>query len=236
MTVCKDKDNKIGIRVRAINNGIFVCLVVENSPAALVGIRFGDQILQINGTNVAGFSMDKVHDILKKSPVNGINIAVRDRPFERTLTLHKDSTGHVGFQFKNGRIVSIVKDSSAAKNGVLTDHQLLEVDGRNVVGLKDKEVTKLIDAAGNVVTITVIPSFVYEHMVKKWVLWDFSGAKIAFLLLLLLQDAWIVVEGFDGSFTSWNVNNNKNGSESHLIAFSFFILQIKYFMFILRML
>lgn len=167
MTLCKDKDNKIGIRVRSINNGIFVCLVVENSPAALAGIRFGDQILQINGTNVAGFSMDKVHDMLKKCPVNGINIAVRDRPFERTLTLHKDSTGHVGFQFKNGRIVSIVKDSSAAKNGVLTDHQLLEVDGRNVVGLKDKEVTKLIDAAGNVVTITVIPTFVYEHMVKK---------------------------------------------------------------------
>lgn len=165
--MCKDKDNKVGIRVRAINNGIFVCLVVENSPAALAGLRFGDQILQINGTNVAGFTMDKVHDLLKKSPVNGISVVVRDRPFERTLTLHKDSTGHVGFQFKNGKIVSIVKDSSAARNGVLTDHQLLEVEGRNVVGLKDKEVTKLIDAAGNVVTITVIPSFIYEHMVKR---------------------------------------------------------------------
>lgn len=141
--------------------------MVENSPAALAGLRFGDQILQINGTNVAGYSMDKVHEMLKKSPVNGINVVVRDRPFERTLTLHKDSTGHVGFQFKNGKIVSIVKDSSAARNGVLTEHQLLEVEGRNVVGLKDKEVTKLIDAAGNVVTITVIPSFVYEHMVKK---------------------------------------------------------------------
>lgn len=167
MTLCKDKDNKIGIRVRSINNGIFVCLVVENSPAALGGLRFGDQILQINDTNVAGFSMDKVHEILKKCPVNGINVVVRDRPFERTLTLHKDSTGHVGFQFKNGRIVNIVKDSSAAKNGVLTEHQLLEVDGRNVVGLKDKEVSKLIDAAGNVVTVTVIPGFIYDHMVKK---------------------------------------------------------------------
>lgn len=92
---------------------------------------------------------------------------MRDRPFERTLTLHKDSTGHLGFQFKNGKIVSIVKDSSAARNGLLTDHQLLEVDGRNVVGLKDKEVTKFIEAAGDVVTITVIPSFIYEHMVKK---------------------------------------------------------------------
>lgn len=165
--MCKDKDNKIGIRVRAINNGIFVCLVVDKSPAALAGIRFGDQVLQINGKDVAGYSMDKVHELLRKSPVNGISVVVRDRPFERTLTLHKDSTGHIGFQFKNGKIVSITKDSSAARNGVLTEHQLLEVEGRNVVGLKDKEIVKLMDEAGNVVTITVIPSFIYDHMIKR---------------------------------------------------------------------
>ena len=167
LTLCKDKEGKVGLRVKPINNGVFVCLVVENSPAALAGLRFGDQILQINGTNVAGFSMDKVHDLLRKSPVNGIQVAVRDRPFERTITLHKDSVGCIGFQFKNGKIVTIVKDSSAARNGVLTEHQLLEVEGQNVVGLKDKQVTKFIEEAGDVVTITVIPSFIYEHMVKK---------------------------------------------------------------------
>lgn len=165
--LCKDKDNKVGIRVKAINNGIFICVVIDKSPAALAGLRFGDQILQVNDVSVAGFSMDKVHNMFKKSPVNGIKVAVRDRPFERTLTLHKDSTGHIGFQFKNGKIISLVKDSSAARNGVLTDHQLLEVDGQNVVGLKDKEVGNIISKAEQVVTITVIPSFLYDHMVKK---------------------------------------------------------------------
>lgn len=111
--------------------------------------------------------MDKVHDLFRKSSVNGISVIVRDRPFERTLTLHKDSTGHIGFQFKNGKIFSLVKDSSAAKNGLLTDHHLLEVEGQNVVGLKDKEISKLIEHAGEIVTITVIPSFIYEHMIKK---------------------------------------------------------------------
>lgn len=111
--------------------------------------------------------MDKVHDMIKKSPVNGIKIVVRDRPFERTITLHKDSTGGLGFQYKNGKIVTLVKDSSAAKNGVLTDHQMLEVDGQNVVGLKDKQIKEIIKKAGNVVTVTVIPSFIYDHMVKK---------------------------------------------------------------------
>ena len=38
-----------------------------------------------------------------------------DRPFERKITLQKDSAGHVGFIFKNAKITSIVKDSSAAR-------------------------------------------------------------------------------------------------------------------------
>lgn len=167
LTLCKDKDNKVGLRVKEINKGVFVSLVVDKSPAALAGLRFGDQILQINGVNVAGFSMDKVHELLKKSPVNGIKVVVRDRPFERNLTLHKDSTGGLGFQFKNGKIVTIIKDSSAARNGVLIEHQLLEVDGQNVVGLKDKQIKEIIAKAGNTVTITVVPSFMYDHMVKK---------------------------------------------------------------------
>lgn len=153
--------------MKPINNGIFVCLVVEKSPAALVGLRFGDQILQINGQNVAGFSMDKVHSLFRKSDVNGISVVVRDRPFERTLTLHKDSTRHIGFHFKNGKIFSLVKDSSAAKNGLLTDHQLLEVEGQNVVGMKDKHISKIIEESGDVVTITVIPTFIYDHMIKQ---------------------------------------------------------------------
>ena len=55
-----------------------------------------------------------------------INVALF-RPFERTLTLHKDSTGHVGFQFSSGKITAIVVDSSAARNGLLIEHNLLEV-------------------------------------------------------------------------------------------------------------
>lgn len=51
----------------------------SGSPAALAGLRFGDQILQINGENVAGYSMDKVHKIFKQAGVNSIRVAVRDR-------------------------------------------------------------------------------------------------------------------------------------------------------------
>ena len=39
---------------------MFVCLVTKGSPAALGGLRFGDQLLQVDGVNLAGFSSDKV--------------------------------------------------------------------------------------------------------------------------------------------------------------------------------
>merc|ERR1719322_2052099 len=164
VVLCKDTDGKVGLRVKAVNKGVFVCLVARNSPAAMGGLRFGDQILQINGNNVAGFGENKVHDIFKRAEVNNIVLAVRDRPFERTVTLHKDSTGHLGFQYRDGKITAIVVNSSAARNGMLVDHNLLEVNGQNVVGIKDKEIAKIIDEADQIVTVTVIPNFLFKHM------------------------------------------------------------------------
>jgi len=167
VVLCKDAKGKVGIRVKAVNTGVFICLVQKASPAAIAGLRFGDQILQLNGENVAGYSMDKVHKIFREVPVNGIVVAVRDRPFERTVTLHKDSSGHIGFMYREGKINKIVQDSSAARNGLLTEHNLLEVNGQNVIGIKDKEITKIIDEGGNVITITVMPTFLFTHMIKS---------------------------------------------------------------------
>ena len=81
--------------------------------------------------------------------------------------MQKDSAGCIGFVFKDNKITSIVKDSSAARNGVLIDHHLLEVNGQNVVGMKEKEIREIVQASGRTVTITVIPSFLYEHIVKR---------------------------------------------------------------------
>lgn len=116
---------------------------------------------------MAGYSIDDLHKLIKKSPVNGISVVVRDRPFERAITMHKDSLGRLGFQFNNGKINAIVKESSAARNGVLIDQQILEVNGQNIIGMKDKETTKLIDNGGQIITITIVPSFIYDHMMTK---------------------------------------------------------------------
>ena len=62
-----------------ILQGLFVALVQSNFPAALAGLRFGDQVLQINGKDVAGWDTDKAHKVLKDAAPDRITFAVRDR-------------------------------------------------------------------------------------------------------------------------------------------------------------
>lgn len=77
--MCKDGKGKLGMRLRAVNKGVFVQFVHANSPAALAGMRFGDQILQIDGTTVAGFDSGKVMKMLKNASPQRVVFAVRDR-------------------------------------------------------------------------------------------------------------------------------------------------------------
>ncbi|XP_062977260.1 syntenin-2 [Elgaria multicarinata webbii] len=165
--LCKDERGKTGLKLRNIDKGLFVQLVRAHSPAALVGLRFGDQLLQIDGKDCTGWNMDKAKRALKKASPEKIVLVVRDRPFQRTVTMHKDSTGHVGFIIKRGQVKSLVKGSSAARNGLLINHYICEVNGQNVIGLKDKEITGILMNAGRSITLTIIPSVIYEHMVKK---------------------------------------------------------------------
>uniref|UniRef100_A0A452S1G5 PDZ domain-containing protein n=1 Tax=Ursus americanus TaxID=9643 RepID=A0A452S1G5_URSAM len=149
------------------NNGIFVQLVQGNSPASLVGLRFGDQVLQIDGESCAGWSSNKAYKVLKQAFGEKITMTVHDRPFEWTITVNKNSTGHVGFIFKNGKITSIVKDSSAARNGLLTEHNICEVNGQNVIGLKDSQIADMLSTSETVVTIIIMPAFISEHIIKR---------------------------------------------------------------------
>ncbi|KAL5456897.1 hypothetical protein EMCRGX_G034124 [Ephydatia muelleri] len=167
VVLCKDQKGKCGLSVFAASKGVFVSFVAKGSPAAIGGLRFGDQILAINGEVVAGYSSEKASKCITKAPAEKITLAVRDRPYERTITVQKDSSNHVGFTFNNGEIKNIVKDSSAARNGVLTDHYLCEVNGQNVIGLKDKEIGEVFSESPRTVTITIMPKFIYDHMMKN---------------------------------------------------------------------
>ena len=53
------------------------------------------------------------------------------------------------------------------RNGVLIDHYLTEVNGQNVIGLKDKAISEIFAESPRTLTITFMPAFVYDHMMKK---------------------------------------------------------------------
>lgn len=167
VTLAKDKDGKLGVAIDAWDKGIFCAFVWAGSAAALGGLRFGDQILEINGQVVAGWTQKQTLKFLREQDPARVQFAIRDRPMMRTITMQKDSSNHCGFIFKKGNIQSIVKESSAARNGLLINHQIIEVNGQCVVGLADKDALAIIQAAPQTITITISPNFVYKHLVSK---------------------------------------------------------------------
>lgn len=60
-----------------------------------------------------------------------------------------------------------VVHSLSYRNGVLIDHRLTEVNGQNVIGIKDKEIAEVFKESPHTLTITFMPSFIYDHMMKK---------------------------------------------------------------------
>eukprot|EP00127_Corallochytrium_limacisporum_P005410 Clim_evm22s204 gene=Clim_evmTU22s204 len=167
LRLCKGQDNKIGVALKAIDKGVFVSTVVADTPAAVAGLRFGDQLLRVGEEDVAGYSSSKCMKLLKKMPPGGFKVYVRDRPFERTITLNKDKSGHLGILLSGGKVKAIGKDTSAARNGMIINTQVLEINGQNIVALKDKEVSKIIENAGPRVTLTIIPYSIYKHMISN---------------------------------------------------------------------
>ncbi|VDP11559.1 unnamed protein product [Onchocerca flexuosa] len=125
----RTKSKKYGLRMRAVNQGVFVQLVAEGSPAAAAGIRFGDQLLTLNGIEVLGMTGQKL------KTMNRVFISSKG-PLARTITLHKDASGLLGFSYKDNLITAVMQDSSASRNGLLINQRIIEVDGRNVMAFK----------------------------------------------------------------------------------------------------
>uniref|UniRef100_A0AC35TWQ6 PDZ domain-containing protein n=1 Tax=Rhabditophanes sp. KR3021 TaxID=114890 RepID=A0AC35TWQ6_9BILA len=164
----KQEDGKVGLRLRCINMGMFVQFVAEDSPASYAGIRFGDQILQIDGTEMLGVNSEKAMTMLNKSKKAAtIELIIRDRPFERSVTLHKGDTGSLGFAYDDNKITHIIKDTSASRNGLLINQRILEVNGINVLGLKSAQIGSIIDGADQTVTLTIMSNEMYNEILKN---------------------------------------------------------------------
>jgi syntenin-1 len=154
-----------GIAPVAWDSGVFVGFVWKGSTASMAGLRFGDQILRINGESTASWKQAKVLKVLRSADPSGIELVVRDRPYARCLTFQKDAHNLCGFGFKKGQITSLVAESSAVRNGLLTKHQLLEVNGQSVIGMNDKDILAIIKESPPTLTVTIAPYFIYKSMI-----------------------------------------------------------------------
>ena len=66
----KDPTKGIGVRIKSVNGCVFVTRIVEDGPVAETGVlRPGDQILDVDGVNVSGMTIEQVSDVLKSAPI-----------------------------------------------------------------------------------------------------------------------------------------------------------------------
>ena len=48
-----------------------------------------------------------------------------------------------------------------------SDHHQVEVNGQNVVGMKDTDILKIIQESARSITLTILPVFVFDHLTKN---------------------------------------------------------------------
>lgn len=151
-------DNKFGFRQESINGSVFIWFILDESPAQAAGLKFGDQLLAINDSPVAGHSTQEIIQICQS--LEQMKLTIRSgRYHEHKFHLsRRNLRGSFGFHQSFGKIVSIERDSSAARKGLLIKYNILQVNDRTVIGLDDGEICELIDKCGNNMTLTIVPS------------------------------------------------------------------------------
>ncbi len=79
----------IGSYIRERDGGVYIIEPFEGMPAALAGLKAGDKLLVIDGTDLTGMTSDKVSELLKGKPNTKMTLKIQ-RPNEkkpRTLEL-----------------------------------------------------------------------------------------------------------------------------------------------------
>ncbi|VEL31446.1 unnamed protein product [Protopolystoma xenopodis] len=79
VVVTKNHLGKLGIQLRSVDTGVFICFIQRDSSAAKSGLRFGDQVVEINDVYTAGMKEKKAMALIKNSQSPIVSFVVRDR-------------------------------------------------------------------------------------------------------------------------------------------------------------
>ena len=79
ITMTKNSKGYLGLQMRNQDSGVFITFVEMDSPAAVAGLRFGDQVLKIDSKFTAGMSDKEAMKYIKKECGKTVTIVIRDR-------------------------------------------------------------------------------------------------------------------------------------------------------------
>src|SRR5215475_5239748 len=82
----------IGAGVRTINKATYVIEPFKDSPASRAGLRYGDQIVAVNGNDTASYRSDQVIDLLLGERGTKVSVTVKrlGTPEPLTTTITRD--------------------------------------------------------------------------------------------------------------------------------------------------
>ncbi|KFB44229.1 AGAP009630-PA-like protein [Anopheles sinensis] len=168
LLIRKGVGEKIGITIRRIEEGkLFICAVARRSPAYLAGLRFGDEILYLDGVPSPSGDLRRVRQLLEKNVRNSIRVHTKDRSGERYVTITRDAQRGYGFRFVNGEITFVRPNTSAQRSGLERRLQIVEVNGEVVAGMNDTDIEAVICANISTVTLCVVPTKVYRNLLAR---------------------------------------------------------------------
>jgi C-terminal processing protease CtpA/Prc len=164
----EQSDSSLGIGFANIDNGYYISFIGRNSSASRGQIRFGDQIIRINSLEMAGIPGKQVQKYIKCLPIDQpVSVIIRDRPLQRVFHLCKNELNQVGIVVKHGYISQLIANTSATRNGVPINHQIVEINSQNVIGLSNNDIIKIIQQSDMHVSISVIPLSIYKTLVAR---------------------------------------------------------------------
>ena len=95
----------IGVAYTALNNGIIITKVYQNSPATQSGIQVGDIITNVDGSNIAGKSSDEVKELVRGQAGTSVKLGI----------LRNDETFDI--DVKRGSVETAVNGEIREENG-----------------------------------------------------------------------------------------------------------------------
>ena len=87
-TETKGEFGGLGIEVSMESGVVKVISPIDDTPASKAGIKAGDYIVQINGTQVQGKSLSEAVDLMRGPVGSGIELTVRRRGEKKALTFN----------------------------------------------------------------------------------------------------------------------------------------------------